>query len=348
MGAIVEGWPYDSIEKKYGTLEELLPYEHYDNGWLRDAGTTEDGIERQKLIITAIMRKGDRVNAEDVRAVWRTDINPKAPGNVSEPFEGELLAMAKTNIPASDIGNYCDYAGLVSFARSCHPIGLINAGDPASAVDDVFEVGQLYQASNSRGLQWACVTAVAIASATKPNATVDSVIADIYKYCDRRAKVEGRDDWYAAWAGVNIVDEIDAGLKLTAKCKDFRELRAAFDSVYNGIGMAYCMAYANEIVTKAVCIFKLVNGDLKQAIISGVNFGRDTDCATAVAAGIAGALTGTSSLPQKWIEQTDSAVKNNPFTNTQRTLRENSDGLYDAFKNRLNKMKEFYDTMGGI
>jgi len=88
MGAPCEGWLYPAIEEKYGTIEELMPYEHYDNGWLCDAGTTEDGIERQKLMITAIMRKGGRVNAEDVRAVWRTEINPKAPGMVSEPFNG--------------------------------------------------------------------------------------------------------------------------------------------------------------------------------------------------------------------------------------------------------------------
>ena len=348
MGALVEGWSYSAIEEKYGTLDKLMPYEHYNNGWVRDAGTTEDGIERQKLMITAIMRKGGRVNAEDVRAVWRTEINPKAPGNVSEPFEGELLAMAKTNIPARDIGKYCDYSGLVSFSRSCHPVGLINAGDPASAIEDVFEVGQLYQTSNSRGLQWACVTAVAIASATKPGATVDGVIGDILKYCDFRQKVEGRENWYASWAGVNVAEEIEKGLKLTAKCKDFRELRKAFDSVYNGVGIPYAMAYANEIVTKGVCVFKLVNGDTKQAIIAGANFGRDTDCLTAVAAGISGALTGTSSIPPTWIAQVDAATKKNPFTNTQRTMRENSDGLYNAFKNRLDKAKEYYDKMYNI
>jgi ADP-ribosylglycohydrolase len=345
MGAIPEGWSYSDIEAKFGTLEELNPYEHYNNGWMRDAGTTEDGIERQKLMITAIMRKGGRVNAEDVRAVWRTEINLKAPGNVSEPFEGELLAMAKSKMPARDIGKYCDYSGLNSFARACHPIGLINAGDPTAAAEDVFEVGQLYQTSNSRGLQWASVTAVAIASAAKPGATVDSVIGDIFKYCDFRAVVEGRENWYASWAGVNIVEEIEKGLKLTAKCKDFREMRVAFDSVYNGKGMPYNMSFANEVVTKAVCIFKMVNADVKQAIIAGVNLGRDTDCITAVAAGISGALTGTSSLPAKWIEQVDSATKKNPFTNTKRTMKENSDVLLNAFKNRLNKMKEFYDIM---
>ena len=38
MSAIVEGWSYSRIEEKYGTLDELLPYEHYDNGWLREIG----------------------------------------------------------------------------------------------------------------------------------------------------------------------------------------------------------------------------------------------------------------------------------------------------------------------
>ena len=348
MSAPVEGWSYSAIEEKYGTLEELLPYEHYGNGWVRDAGTTEDGIERQKLMITAIMRKGGRVNAEDVRAVWRTDINPKAPGNVSEPFEGELLAMAKSNIPARDIGKYCDYSGLISFARSCHPVGLINAGDPESAREDVFEVGQLYQTSNSRGLQWACVTAVALASATKPGATVDSVIADIFKYCDFRAVVDGRENWYASWSPANIVREIERGLRLTERCKDFKELRQAFDRVYSGVGIPYSNSYANEVVTKGICIFKLVKGDTKQAIIAGVNFGRDTDCLSAVAAGISGALTGTSSLPSKWIEQVDASTKINPFTNTKRTMKENADGLYNAFKNRMSKMKEYYDKMNNV
>lgn len=95
---------------------------------------------------------------------------------VSEPFEATLLAMAKSGIPARDIGRYCDYSGLNSFARSCHPIGLINAGDMEAAKEDVLEVGQLYQTTNSRGLQWAVVTGVAIAAATRPDATVDSVL----------------------------------------------------------------------------------------------------------------------------------------------------------------------------
>jgi hypothetical protein len=79
----------------------LLSFEHYGNGWKREPGTTEDGVERQKLIITAIIEKQDRVTAEDVRKAWVDHMNPNAAGLVSEPFEGALLAMAKSGIPAA-------------------------------------------------------------------------------------------------------------------------------------------------------------------------------------------------------------------------------------------------------
>ena len=119
-------------------------------------------------MITAIMSKGDRVTAEDVKQSWIDNIKPESAGMVSEPFEATLLAMAKSGMPARDIGRYCDYSGLNSMARACHPVGLINAGNPAGAIEDVMEVGLLYQSDRSRGLHWACVTAVGIAAAAKP------------------------------------------------------------------------------------------------------------------------------------------------------------------------------------
>ncbi len=328
MGAPVEGWPYERIEKEHGLLERLLPYEHYRNGWKREPGTTEDGVERQKLMITAIIEKKDRVTAEDVRSIWLRDIKPESAGMVSEPFEAVLLSMAKSGIPARDLGRYCDYAGLVSMARSCHPIGLINAGDVPNAIADVFEVGQLYQTSNSRGLQWAAVTAAAIAAAATPGATVDSVINTVLEKCDGK-----------------VASEIKSGLKKTEGCRDVRELRKTFDSVYSGTGVPYAFSYANEVVTKAVCIFRMVNGNLKQALIAGVNMGRDTDCATAIAGGISGALDGAGSVPEEWIRQVDYATGLNRFTNSQRTLRQTADGLYEAFRARLTKAKAYADQM---
>lgn len=329
MGAAVEGMTYPQIESRYGFVEDFLPYEHYNNGWVREPGTTEDGVERQKLMITAIMEKGGRVNAEDVRAAWLAHMNPKAGGLVSEPFESVLYQMALTGIPARDLGKYCDYAGLNSFSRACHAIGLINAGNIDTAIEDILEVGQLYQTSNSRGLKWACVTGVAIAAATKPGATVDSVIGAILDRCDHDM----------------VTAEIETQLKKTQGIGDIRQLRRYFDDVYNGIGMPYCFSYANEVVTKGVAIFRMVGGNTRDAVIAGVNMGRDTDCVAAVAAGIAGALDGTASLPEKWITQLEYATSINPHTNSKRTMKENADGVYNAFKNRLAKEAAFAREM---
>lgn len=329
MGAVVEGMTWQEIEEKYGYVNQLYPYEHYWNGWVREPGTTEDGIERQKLMITAIGEKGDRVNAEDIRAIWVRDIQEKVGGWVSEPFEDTLLAMAKTGIPATDLGRYCDYAGLNSFSRACHPIGLINAGDVQGSVEDVLECGQLYQTAGSRGLKWACVTGVSIAEATKKEATVDRVIGAIYDNCDPDL----------------VVKEIDKQLKYTADCTTIQEMRKKFDSVYNGFGMPYPFSYANEVVTKGICIFKMVNGNTKEAILAGVNMGRDTDCVAAVAAGISGALTGGLSIPEEWIKQVDEATMVNPYTNSKRSLVENAELLYGAYKKRLEKISNYVRDM---
>ena len=81
-------------------------------------------------------------------------------------------------------------------------------------------------------------------------------------------------------------------------------------------------------------------GNTKEAILAGVNMGRDTDCVAAVAAGIAGALTGGESIPEEWIKQVDYATTQNPYTNSKRTLRENSDMIYNAYMSRLEAMEE--------
>jgi ADP-ribosylglycohydrolase len=338
MGAPVEGWPYERIEREYGLLDKPLSYTAYGKrDWVREPGTTEDGVERQKLMITAIIEKQDRINAEDLRRAWVDHMNPNAAGLVSEPFEGPLLAMAKTHIPAADIGKYCDYSGLVSLARSCHPIGLINAGDVRGAIDDIRQVGQLYNTANSRGILWAEVTVVAIAAATKPGATVDSVLGAVFDNCD---KVDTR---FFRPAGIR--GELDRALKLTADCTDVRDMRRKFDSVYSGTGLVYAQSYANEIVTKAICVLRMTKGNTWEAMKAGINMGRDTDCLAAVAGGISGALSGGASIPKDVVKQVDYATSLNPHTNSKRTLRESSDDLYNAFRARLSRMDTYFNEM---
>ena len=170
---------------------------------------------------------------------------------------------------------------------------------------------------------------MAIAEATKKDATVESVLNAIFTNCDKEI----------------VVKEIQQQIEYTKDCTTIQELRERFDSVYNGIGMPYPFSYANEVVTKAVCIFKMVQGNTKDAILAGVNMGRDTDCVAAVAAGISGALTGGSSIPEEWVQQVDAATAKNPYTNTTRSIDANVDLLYTAYMARLNNMENYVKAM---
>jgi hypothetical protein len=79
------------------------------------------------------------------------------------------------------------------------------------------EVGQLYNAPNSKGTRWAEVTVVGIAAATKPGATFDSVLSAIFDHCDR---AQG-----ASMPSVGVIREFERGLMATEGCSDFREMR---------------------------------------------------------------------------------------------------------------------------
>ena len=122
-------------------------------------------------------------------------------------------------------------------------------------------------------------------------------------------------------------------------------MREKFDTVYmcDG-GVPYAFSYANEIVTRAVCVFKMTRANAWETIKAAVNLGRDTDCCAAVSSGLSGALSGTGSIPKDIIKQLDYASIN-PHTNSQGTMRQHSNGLYNAFKARMRKMKAYVEEM---
>ena len=89
----------------------------------------------------------------------------------------------------------------------------------------------------------------------------------------------------------------------------------------------------------------MCKGNLKQAMISGVNMGRDTDCLSATASGMTGALAGASAVPAEWISQVDYATTKMPVTNNRRTVKQTADGLYEAYRTRLQRMLTFAEQM---
>ncbi len=331
MGAAVEGWPADKIVQTYGWVDRFYPYKHYTYrgvDWERMPGTTEDGIERQKLFCRAIIAKQDRVTAEDVGKVMADVVDPDKMWYMSEPDDIKLVKFVKVGVHPAEVGSLSAWFGLNAMARASHPIGLINAGDPAGAVRDAADVGRLFFRPSDIALVWAGVLDAAIATALMPNATVDSVISTAVGFATEAMK-----------------REIDRALDVVKRFSDYDTVRTEFYKFYNGFGTMYAQSTAAETVSKALALFVLCKGDAKTGVLYGVNFGRDTDCMAAMAGGLSGALSGIGAVPAEWVAQIDKATAANPYTNTVCTIKEHADGVYQALQARGHKMRELADLL---
>ncbi len=315
MGAAVEGWTWRAIEEKHGRLEHLLAYEHYGNGWTRPPGTTEDGIERQRVFLRAIRRAQGRPSAADVAAVWRDEVDADKAEWCMEPFDRRLIRLSKAGVAGPDLGRFNPFGQIVSLARSCHPVGLVNAGDPAGAVASVGDAGRALFPPTADAIAWAGVVAAGIAAAFLPHASADSVLG-----AAREAAPEA------------LHREIDRALDVARDADDPVGMREAFDGIYSGRGTPYALSFAGEVVSKGLAVFLATKGDPRGAIVTAVNFGRDTDCLAAVAGGLAGALGGTEPLPAEWLARVDAATQVSPYTNLKLSLEAQAQIVWDALE----------------
>ncbi len=347
LGAIVEGVvELDEMEKIYGIFDDFIPYHHYNDEWAHPAGGTEDGVERQKLMCTAIIEKQDRITADDLMKIWVRDCELENMYHMTQPYDRFLMSYAKWGVPADEFprtkyGTPYDLGEHIHLtARVFHALPCINAGDPDGVIEDMKDIGRLYyEDKNDDAFAWGAVYNAALALAMLPGATVNSVIQDALKYATPEMKAE-----------------IEYGLAIAEKYSNpmDRRLRADLNSMYADPSSPY---YANnriekyrqssiyENVTCAFTIFKATKGNVEQAVIIATNRGRDTDCTAASAAGLAGAFSGTTTIPKKWIDTLEEGIKNNPYTNSHLTNKATADALYRALQNKLRKMKEHVRKM---
>ena len=328
MGAITKGLEWQEIKEKYGYVDKLITYTDI-GGEIHTAGTPGYDAERAKLIMRAIIENGDRARVEDVRSAWLKYGDLDAMAKYGDVFEAGLAALAKTDMPARDIGKYCDYSGLDTVPGAIFPVGLINAGNVELAVQDTFDIGQIYQISDTRSLQWAAAVSAAIAAASAPEATVETVLETVLASSSQR--------WVSQELGIHL--EAVEGIK------DVESLCTYFDEIYGGYATPFSDQMANEIITKAFCVFMMVEGNAKEAILAGANMGRNAACIASVSGAISGALNGSQDLPHEWIETVDAAASEISYSCMKQTIQESGEMMYKAFCNKLKKQQEFVREM---
>lgn len=344
LGAVVE-WcgQIEQIEKLYGTFHEFLPFNHYDISWTHPMGATEDGIERQKCIATAIIEKQDRINANDLAEVWKRDFVIENMENMTQPYDRILTAYLNWGYDLNDLPNHPKFGMPYDLgehihltARVFHPIPLINAGDPEGAIEDTKKIGLLYYIDeNDDAFAWGGLYNAAIALALMPDATINSVIDEALKY-----------------ATPEMRKEIEAGQKIADKYMDNPMARGFRDEINDMYENPQSPYYVNnrieryrgssiyENVTCAFAILKLTQGNVDLAIKVANNRGRDTDCTAASSGALAGAFTGTSTIPQSWIKTLNSGMLENPYTVSHLSNESTAQAIYRALVTKLNKIEK--------
>lgn len=350
MGDVLEGLAWFEIEERYGLVTELLPQpnkwgsrpvmgisadesgparmaQEWGNDFVwyphdRPPGQSEDGHERHRLAVTAIIEKGGRVTVEDVARIWLRDIDPAKFGYLLGPQDQVIYYALKAGVWPWESGRYATFPGMIGTSKMMIAIGTVNACDPRQAARDALDVGRIKDIRGPRdnySLEVAAAIAAGTAEALKPSATVDSVLAVALEQLSRVPR-----------------REVETALGWATEAADWRDLRPRFQDKYLG----HWMSDAVEILSGGAAIFQITGGNVEDSIVQAVNLGRDTDCRAYIAGGWSAALRGIDAVPERWVRTVTEQVQTDPHTVSRRTPLESATGLYEAVQNELRHSKE--------
>lgn len=288
LGAPVEMWYYTEIRERYGRVCEFLP-SAIGNAPDGPGGVTDD-TTLAHYISLAIIRKGGRITPDDLAAVWLEK------GHNLRFWINEQVTLGKLRAGMNpwDSGKGSIPAGCATMAVA--PIGIINAGNPAQAYQDAFNIAFVNQDNADRDA--AATLAAAVATALTPRATVDDVLHTMNEhasYIVRRALELTMDLACAS----DCVDTFAA--RFYDKMLDWTWPQPQWRKEH------YMSGSSLEIVPVTAAILFLCHGDVNQCLIEGASFGRDCDTIARAVGCIAGAMQGASAIRPDWIAACEKA-----------------------------------------
>lgn len=242
------------------------------------AGMPEDDDLNYSLIaLTVLENRGDKLTTDDVAATWLS-LLPAGRVFTAERVAYRNLLDGYASDVAGRIGNpFQDWIGA---QIRTDVYGWAAPGDPARAASIAWQDGRL---SHSRSGLYGAMFVAAAASA--------SVVAtSIHDCVDAGLSVLP--------AGSRYVAAIRRGVELGRGALDSE---AAIDSLYAEFGHLHWVHVLNNAALLAFALTRS-EGDFASAITTVVSGGWDTDSTGATAGSICGALTGTTNLPNHWID----------------------------------------------
>ncbi len=343
MGDLTETLSWQEIEERYGFLDQLLPQEKtyrlrkVDRGpdWIyqahhRPPGMTEDGQERHRLMCETIIAKGGRITAAALGRTWTELIDPAKFGLLLGPQDQVIYWGLRAGIPASETGRYATYPGFHGTTKMIQPVGLVNACNPRQAALDAYDLGRIKDVAGQSGnfaLEVAAGMAAGIAAAMMPGATVGKIIDTVLAELSPTPKQEAED-----------------GLAWAREHKDWKKLRELYADRYRGRPPSNAV----EVLSSALALFHLCDGDLRNGLLWSVNFGRDTDDRAYDVGSLCAALNGPAGIPQAWIDIVEQQLPTDPYTVSRRSIKDTSDHLYRAAVSTIETARDYAEMAGSL
>jgi ADP-ribosylglycohydrolase len=161
------------------------------------------------------------------------------------------------------------------------PVGVFCAGDPREAARLAAIDAQVSHARDGIYCAQAIAAAVAVALVESSwEAVIEAGLAAVPP---------------DSWSARTITRAVDIGRRASG-------LRPAVDQLYQEISLFYYpwADVAPEATALAFGALAAARGDYVDAVLAGVNVGRDADTIAAMAGAMAGALHGAQAVPERW------------------------------------------------
>ncbi|QXQ06152.1 ADP-ribosylglycohydrolase family protein [Sphingosinicellaceae bacterium] len=291
MGAPAEDWHYSDIRPTFGRIETFLPQPARS----RDGapGQITDDTTLRHYMCLAIIQKRGRITPDDYAEIWLSTLNP------ARLFFTERIVVEKLKLGMSpwETGRGQPLADAAIMAVA--PVGIINAGNPAQAYQDGFNLSSIHQDGIERDA--AAATAAGFAAAFLPDATAASMLDAMYDhgtFDTRRLISIGRE----LASDTGEVDRFTEQFYLRFLDRSFpRPPGWAWDKDRT------VSPTSREVLPIVAGLFELCGGQPEACISAGSSFGRDADTIATVLGGLSGALCGAAAIPADWIAASEAA-----------------------------------------
>ncbi len=306
MGGPVEGLPYTAIAQRYGVVDMCLPYDFapdYHNHFRKAAGSVTDDTRLRCLVAQAVTQEDS--------PVWH-GLLPRRGDLLKvfvEAYYGSDEALTRGFLEEYVLGGLYREERLTwdgqptdGFLMANAPLGLICPGEPDVAFGLSFALdfisGGYARISAAMGAA-AVAAAAAVPAAAVSEATVEAVVEAMLQVAQRYRRVGPQTrqwQWYATVFELNerlVREAVEIALR-------HRDVFAVRGDYYERLKVGPLGSEAAQTLAVALGMLVAAGGDLRQAIIGAVNYGRDSDSYGSLVGAIAGAMHGVGAIPSSW------------------------------------------------